>query len=66
MIPLLYELGIFDNVHLHVIDWHARFDALIGSDDLKRLGAKIDYKSCILEIGNIKIPFLFRIPKYKN
>ena len=63
MIPLLYELGIFENVHLHVIDWHDRFDALIGSDDLNRLGAKIDYKSCILEIGNIKIPFYF---EYQN
>ncbi|POS82905.1 hypothetical protein EPUL_005149 [Erysiphe pulchra] len=56
-IPLLYELGIHDNIHLHVVDWHDKFDALLGTSDLRKLGANIDYKTNILEINNFKIPF---------
>lgn len=56
-IPLLYELEIFDNIHLHVVDWHTNFDALLGTSDLQRLGAKIDYQNHILEMRNLKIPF---------
>lgn len=56
-IPLLYELGIFDNIHLHVVDWHQKFDALLGTSDLQKLGANIDYKTHTLEINNMKIPF---------
>ena len=58
-LPLLYELGIKDPMHFHVIDWHQRFDALIGSEDLRKLGAKIDYTNNTLQIHNKKIPFLF-------
>ena len=57
--PLFYELGIDDFIHIHVVDWHKRFDALVGSDDLKKLGAIIDYSSNTLKIGNLEIPFLF-------
>ena len=27
-IPLLSELGIYNDVHMHVVDWHTNFDAL--------------------------------------
>lgn len=55
--PLLKEYDIDHNIQFQVIQWHDRFDALIGSYDFKKLGAKIDYKNNILEIGKIKIPF---------
>lgn len=58
-IPILQELGIQDDIHLHVVDWHKKFDALLGSEDLQKLDAKIDYKTNTLEIRNIKIPFLY-------
>ena len=61
----MYELGIQDNIHFHVIDWNPKFDALLGSEDLKRLGAKIDYQSNLLEIGNKNIPFLFEYSSCK-
>lgn len=57
-VPLLYELGIPEWIHFHVIDWHDHFDALLGSEDLINLGAKINYKNNVLEIGEIHIPFL--------
>lgn len=44
-------------MHLHVVDWHTKFDALIGSCDLQNLGAKIDYKNNTLVVNNKEIPF---------
>lgn len=58
--PLLWELGIEDNLELHVIEWHSKFDALLGSEDLKKLGAQIDYKTNTLKIGSKTIPFVFQ------
>lgn len=57
-IPLLSELGIPDWIHFHVINWHNHFDALLGSEDLIHLGAKINYENNTLEIGETHIPFL--------
>lgn len=56
-LPLLHELGIHDCIHLHVINWHDRFDALLGSEDLQNLNAKIDYETNTLEIADRSIPF---------
>ncbi|KAF2897285.1 hypothetical protein ILUMI_08889 [Ignelater luminosus] len=56
-LPLLEELGIFSNIHMRVIDWHLNFDALIGTEDFRRLGAKIDYATNTLEISGVSIPF---------
>lgn len=64
-IPLLYELGILDNIHLHVVDWHKNFDALLGTSDLQKLGAKIDYENHTLEIRDLKIPFILEYSKTK-
>lgn len=55
--PILSEIGIKNEINLHVVDWHTKYDALLGSTDLRNLGANIDYKNKILNIGNIKIPF---------
>lgn len=55
--PLLQELGISDEIHFHVVDWHDKFDALLGSADLQKFGAKIDYSKNILIINNVEIPF---------
>ena len=33
MVPLLYELGICEDIRLLIIDWHDRFDPLIGSEN---------------------------------
>lgn len=63
--PLLQELGISHPIHLHVVDWHETFDALLGSENLKTLGAKIDYQNYLLEISNITVPF-FRIQHKEN
>lgn len=62
---MLYELGIHENIHLHVVDWHTKFDALIGSSDLQKLGAKIDYQTNILEINDLQIPFFFEFTSNK-
>lgn len=58
-VPLLSELGINNSIHFHVINWHSKFDALIGSDDLMNLGGTIDYKNNKLVINDIEIPFYF-------
>lgn len=58
-IPLFEELGISNKLHMHVIDWHPSFDALIGSDDFSKLSANIDYKSNTIQINDVKIPFFF-------
>ena len=55
----MYEHNIDYEFNLHVVNWHTKFDALIGSEDLNMLGAKIDYKNNILEIVGLKIPFAF-------
>lgn len=55
--PILKEFGVNCPFRFHVIDWHNRYDALIGSDDFRKLGAKIDYQTEILELDNKKIPF---------
>lgn len=59
--PLLKDYGINNNVNFHVVQWHDRFDALLGSEDLRKLGAKIDYNQQNLEINNIQIPFYFEL-----
>lgn len=64
-IPLLYEFGIPHDVKMHVIDWHANFDALLGSSDLRRLNAKIDYSTNTLELGEFRIPFLYQFTSLK-
>lgn len=58
--PLLNELGINEYIQFIIVPWHDKFDALIGSKDLKRLNAKIDYKNNTLEIGNKQIPFYYQ------
>lgn len=55
--PLLKEFGIKSPIEFHVLPWHDRFDALIGSHDFQRLGANIDYRNQTLRIGNCNIPF---------
>lgn len=58
-VPLLEEIGIKNYPDFHVIQWHNKFDALLGSEDLLKLGSSINYRNNILEIGNGKIPFFF-------
>ena len=54
---LFEELGINKNIKIRVVPWHNRFDVLIGSQDLQKLQANINYKHKILQLGEIKIPF---------
>lgn len=56
-IPILEEFGINNFINLHVIPWHTKFDALIGSHDFRKFKAKIDYSDNTLELNSIKIPF---------
>lgn len=64
-IPILQELGLQGNVKLHVMDWNTRFDALLGSEDLKMFNAVINYKKNHVEIGKRKIPFMFEYTSAK-
>lgn len=59
--PILKEYGINNDINFHVLKWHDRFDALLGSEDFRKLGAKIDYNNLALEIGNNSIPFSFEL-----
>lgn len=61
-IPLFYELGIDEPIDLHVVDWHNDYDALIGSSDLQKLHANINYSTNTLIIENLEIPFNYSIP----
>lgn len=58
-LPLFKEFGIQNKITLHVIDWHTKFDALLGSRDMRQLKARIDYDKKILKLGNTKIPFVY-------
>lgn len=58
-IPLFQEFGISDPIHLHVVDWHSHFDALLGSRDLHALHAKIDYQTNTLRIHDVDVPFTY-------
>ena len=53
------------DIHLHVVDWHNHFDALLGSADLMSLSAKIDYESNTLQINNISLPFQYQYTSNK-
>ena len=57
--PFLEELGIKEPLRMHVVEWHNNFDALLGSEKLKKLNAKINYANNTLEINNITVPFVF-------
>lgn len=57
--PLLKEQNISQNIKLRVIPWHQNFDALIGSKDMRKLKANIDYEKQLLTIGDTQIPFYF-------
>lgn len=59
--PILREFGINCYINFHVLDWHDNFDALLGSEDLRKLGAKINYNNQTLQIKNIKIPFFMEL-----
>ena len=65
-LPLLEELGINQNFKMRVLNWHNDFDALIGTKDLKKLNALIDYKNKTLTLQNIKIPFSLAYNKPLN
>lgn len=56
-IPLLQELGITKEFKLRILNWHNDFDALIGTKDLKKLNALINYENKTLTLKNIQIPF---------
>lgn len=59
--PILQEFGIKYPVQFHVVKWHDRFDALLGSHDLQKLNAKIDYSNNTLQIGDHNIPFFIEL-----
>lgn len=59
--PILSEFGIHKKFNFHVIKWHDKFDALIGSEDFEKLGAKINYETYVLEIKDLKIPFFMEL-----
>lgn len=59
--PILKEFGVNSNINFHVLDWHEYFDALLGSEDLRKLGAKINYNDQTLQFGSIKIPFFIEL-----
>ena len=42
---------------MRILNWHNDFDALIGTKDLKKLNALIDYENKTITLQNIKIPF---------
>ena len=56
-INLLEELGIKESFDMRILNWHNDFDALIGTKDLKKLQALINYENKTLTLKNIKIPF---------
>lgn len=58
--PLLQELGVKTPLEFHVVDWHDRYDALIGSQDLTHLGVKLDFSNRTLTLNGVKIPFHFQ------
>lgn len=58
MFPLLYEHGINHPIDFRIVKWHDKFDALIGSQDMETLNAKIDYGKNVLEINHVEIPFI--------
>lgn len=59
--PILNDFEIKGDINFHVLKWHDRFDALIGTHDLKRLKEKIDYSDNTLKIVNNKIPFFIEL-----
>lgn len=42
---------------MRILNWHNDFDALIGSKDLRKLNALIDYENKTIKLQNLKIPF---------
>lgn len=64
-IPMLMEAGINTEINLHVVDWHGNFDALLGSEDLKNMNAKIDYETQTLQMGQMTIPFSYQYTSNK-
>jgi hypothetical protein len=64
--PLLSEFGVNQAIDFIVFDWHDRYDGLLGTEDLEKLDAKIDYKTKILQIDNIKIPFVIKLNPLNN
>nr|CAH7761114.1 unnamed protein product [Callosobruchus chinensis] len=59
--PMLKDFGIRKSLNFHIVDWHAKFDCLIGASELTKLGAKIDFTTHSLQIGKTKIPFITEI-----
>jgi RNase H-like domain found in reverse transcriptase/Reverse transcriptase (RNA-dependent DNA polymerase) len=56
-VPLLHEIGIITPIKLRIIDWHNRFDVLIGTKDLEKFQAQINYKDRMLTLLDKKLPF---------
>lgn len=61
--PLLAELNIKEPIKLRVVQWHTKFDVLIGTKDLHNIDANVNYKNRILTLQNIQIPFFL---EYRN
>ncbi|CAH2015363.1 unnamed protein product [Acanthoscelides obtectus] len=56
--PILNEFGINKVLSFKVVDWHDKFDLLLGTDDLQKLGAKIDYTNQTVQLKNRRIPLV--------
>lgn len=57
--PIFSEHDIDLPIKFRVMEWHKYFDALIGSADFKKLGAKIDYATEQVTLAGKTIPFFF-------
>lgn len=65
--PIFTEHNINTPVNFRVMKWHKYFDALIGTADFAKLGAKIDYGTNQVTLAGKVIPFHFHSSnKQKN
>ena len=60
--PIFSEYQINSTVNFRVMQWHKYFDALIGTADFIKLGAKIDYDKNVVTLKNQDIPFYLHSP----
>lgn len=59
--PILREYGINSEINFHIVQWHDKFDALLGSSDFLKLKANINYEDQTIKLNTHKIPFFLEL-----
>lgn len=56
-LPIFSEINIENSIRFRILKWHDQYDALIGTNDLKKLNANLNYGQEQITLNNVTLKF---------